>query len=413
MYIVVVYALVGILWIVGSDWLLYGLVPNLEEVYGISVVKGIAFISVMSVALYFLLSYLGKVEDRARLSEATLDLFKEHAPQLFASIPVVIYVIEINNGKPVVAWVSENAEQILGYPLSAFYKPDWWAEHIHPEDRLKTLSSSQDIFARGGGVHEYRFRLGDGTYALIKDELQEVIGDDESTKKVVGVWHDITNDHAAQVEIQNYANRLEKTLLGTVNTVAKMVELRDPYTAGHEARVGDLAVAIAREMGLDGDFLMGLKIGGLVHDIGKISVPSEFLTKPTRLSEAEYEVIKRHAENGYHILKHVDFPWPIADMAYQHHERMDGSGYPQGLKGEDILLEARILAVADTVESMATARPYRMSMGVDRALAEVESKAGKSYDSQVVKACLKLFREKAYNLPDIQETMIFSELQES
>ena len=178
-----------------------------------------------------------------------------------------------------------------------------------------------------------------------------------------------------------------------------MVELRDPYTAGHERRVGLIASAIAKEMGWDAARCETLEMAGLVHDIGKIAVPTELLTKPTRLHPLELELIKRHAQAGYEILKDVPFPVPLADIAHQHHERMDGSGYPQGLKGEAILPEARVLAVADVIESMAAHRPYRPSLGMDKALAEIEAGRGHIYDPEVVDAALRLFRDQGWPLP--------------
>ncbi|TMO88413.1 HDIG domain-containing protein [Pseudoalteromonas ruthenica] len=217
-------------------------------------------------------------------------------------------------------------------------------------------------------------------------------------QRYIGILCDISAEEGALNQVRHYSSRLENTVLGTVEAISSMVELRDPYTAGHESRVGDLAVQIAKQMQLNADTQYGLRIAGLVHDIGKISIPSEYLTKPTRLSHSEFAIIKTHAEHGYQILKSIPFPWPIAQVAYQHHERMDGSGYPQGLKGEDILLEARIIAVADVIESMATSRPYRHALGLDAALAEIETNAGKLYDPQVVKAALSLFREQGYQL---------------
>jgi len=175
--------------------------------------------------------------------------------------------------------------------------------------------------------------------------------------------------------------------------------MRDPYTAGHERRVAELAVAIGAELGFDTHRQEGLRVAGHLHDVGKMAVPVELLVKPTRLSAAEFELVKAHPQAGYEILKDVEFPWPVAQVALQHHERVDGGGYPQGLQGNAILLEARIVAVADVVESMASHRPYRPGLGIDKALAEIERGRGSAYDAQVVDACLRLFCGKGYVIP--------------
>jgi len=191
---------------------------------------------------------------------------------------------------------------------------------------------------------------------------------------------------------------LQKVLLQTIEAVALTVEKRDPYTAGHQQRVAALAVAIAEEMGLDGQRIEGIRIGGLIHDIGKITVPAEYLARPGALSEAEFLVIRAHPEVGYEIMKGVESPWPLSLMILQHHERLDGSGYPQGLEGDGILLEARILAVADVVEAMASHRPYRPALGLEPALDEIQAGRGTRFDARVVDACLRLFRERDYRL---------------
>jgi HD-GYP domain-containing protein (c-di-GMP phosphodiesterase class II) len=175
-------------------------------------------------------------------------------------------------------------------------------------------------------------------------------------------------------------------------------EARDPYTAGHQRRVADLARAIATEMKLANDIIEGIRMTGAIHDIGKISIPSEIICKPTILNDLEFSLVKAHCQYSYEIIKNVESPWLLADIVYQHHERIDGSGYPQGLKGENILIEARILAVADVVEAMMSYRPYRPALEQEIALAEIENNAGILYDSKVVKACLKLFREKKFKL---------------
>ena len=189
---------------------------------------------------------------------------------------------------------------------------------------------------------------------------------------------------------------LERSLEQSIQAIAATVEARDPYTAGHERRVGDLAVAIARDMGLSEDMVRGIHLAATVHDLGKIRVPAEVLTKPGKLTEMEFRLIKTHPQEGYEILKGVEFPWPIADIVHQHHERMDGSGYPLGLTGDEILLEARIVAVADVVEAMSAARPYRAGLGIDIALKEIESGSGRLYDTGVVESCLSLFRENRF-----------------
>ena len=187
-------------------------------------------------------------------------------------------------------------------------------------------------------------------------------------------------------------NRAQRMLDAVVSTISKIVEYRDPYTTGHERRVGELAVAIGRHLGWDNDRLTGLLIGGCLHDVGKVALPSEILTKPGRLSPIELTLLQAHAQIGYDILCAIDFPWQVAEMARQHHERLDGSGYPRGLAGEQILYEARVLAVADVVEAMMSHRPYRPAIGLDRALCEVEAGRGRLYDPTVVDACLHVFR---------------------
>jgi hypothetical protein len=195
---------------------------------------------------------------------------------------------------------------------------------------------------------------------------------------------------------KHHAEIMRHNLEDALRAIATTVEMRDPYTAGHERRVSELAVAIAQELGLDEDKIHGLRLAASVHDLGKIRIPAEILSKPGKLSDIEFMLIKTHPQAGYDILKDVDFPWPIADMVWQHHERMDGTGYPQGLQGSQILLESRILAVADVVEAMASHRPYRAGLGIDIALAEIERGKGSAYDPAVADACMTLFREERF-----------------
>ena len=200
--------------------------------------------------------------------------------------------------------------------------------------------------------------------------------------------------------VDDRTNELRKSMLAFVTAIASTVEMRDPYTAGHQRRTAHLASAIARELRLSENQIEGLNLASVVHDIGKIRVPAEILCKPGKLDEFEFGLIKQHPETGYAILKSIDFPWPIAKTVLQHHERLDSSGYPQGLKDEEILLEAKILAVADVVEAMISHRPYRAGLGVDAALNEITHHRGVLYDATVVDACLMLIQENGYTLPN-------------
>jgi PAS domain S-box-containing protein len=216
---------------------------------------------------------------------------------------------------------------------------------------------------------------------------------------IIALIQDISVKKRDEERILSYVAQLKATFLSTVQLATSLSEMRDPYTAGHERRVSDIAVAIATELGLDEQRIEGIKVAGYLHDIGKISLPAEILVKPRRLSPTEYALVQGHAQASYDVLKHVNFPWPVATIALQHHERMDGSGYPNGLKGDDILLESRIMAVSDVVEAMASHRPYRAGLGIDSALAEIELGRGTVYDAEVADACLKLFRKQGYEIP--------------
>ena len=214
------------------------------------------------------------------------------------------------------------------------------------------------------------------------------------------IYRDITEHKMAEDKVQKTLMSLRSALSGIIQVLSAATEKRDPYTAGHQRRVADLARAIAQELGLVQDRVEGIRVAGVIHDVGKLSIPSEILSKPGRLSKIEYALIQSHPQIGHEILSEVEFPWPIAQIIIQHHERMDGSGYPGRLKGNDILLEARILAVADVIEAMASHRPYRAALGIEAALMEIENGKGVLFDPDVVSACLALFRDKGYVLKD-------------
>jgi HD-GYP domain-containing protein (c-di-GMP phosphodiesterase class II) len=210
---------------------------------------------------------------------------------------------------------------------------------------------------------------------------------------------EVENRKRIQQKLQQSFENLKKAMHSTIQAISMTVEKRDPYTSGHQQRVADLAKAISIEMGLSDDQVESIYMAAAIHDIGKISLPAEILVKPIQLSAIEISLIQAHAQAGFDILKGIEFPWPIADIVLQHHERMDGSGYPLGVAGEDILFEARIICVADVVETMASHRPYRPSIGMDKALEEISMNRGVLYDPRVVDACLTLFNEKGYAFP--------------
>ncbi len=224
-----------------------------------------------------------------------------------------------------------------------------------------------------------RFRKKDGTIIWV-EVSSRVFYKNGKPDHYEGIVRDITHRMEIEENLKKSYEKLQKTLDGTIKTLASIVETKDPYTAGHQVRVAKLSVAIANELGLSKEKVSAISIASLIHDIGKISVPASILAKPAHLTDIEFAMVKIHSQIGYDILKEIDFGYPIADIVLQHHEKLNGSGYPKGLKGNDIMIEARIISVADTVESMASHRPYRPALGINKALKELEEGRGILYD---------------------------------
>jgi PAS domain S-box-containing protein/putative nucleotidyltransferase with HDIG domain len=264
------------------------------------------------------------------------------------------------------------------------------AEELDMENmERKDLSRSRTL--------ELEMKRNDSSIVPVEVKYSFLRGSDGRPAEIVAVARDVSKRKEAELEVKQSTQQLIRAMEDTIQAMAMIVEMRDPYTAGHQRRVTQLACAIAQEIGLSPDQITGLRLAGTIHDIGKVRVPAEILTNPDGLSDAEYTIIKMHPVLGHEILKTIDLPWPIAKIIHQHHERMDGSGYPLGLSGKDIIIEAKILAVADVVEAITSHRPYRPAHGIDRALEEISRNKGKLYDPDVVDACLKLFSRQKFS----------------
>lgn len=282
-----------------------------------------------------------------------------------------------------------DAEEFISTPIIKRYTPESFIEF---QSRMKRRLNGED----SPSEYEINIISKTGEIRCLQVSRKETVWDGQ--KQFQAIYQDITQRKKAEADLKKTLMGLRKALSGIIQVLSAVSEIRDPYTAGHQKRVGDLAQAIARELGLAPDRVEGIRVAGVIHDIGKLSIPAEILSKPARLTWNEYELIKSHVQAGYDILSGIDFAWPLAEMILQHHERMDGSGYPQQLKGDAILLESRILAVSDVIEAMASHRPYRPALGIEAAIEEIEKNKSVLYDPDVVSACLTLFREKGFEI---------------
>ncbi|MET0013949.1 MAG: HD domain-containing phosphohydrolase [Sedimenticola sp.] len=336
-----------------------------------------------------------EVEKRTRSLQESHQALQENEAKfrtLVDNIPGAIYRCNTDADRTI-QFISDEIAKICGFPAEDFVhsRQRTYSSIIHPDDKAAVeIKIGSAIAKREPYVLDYRIIDADGETRWVYEKGQASY-DGDTALWLDGAILDTTREKEQQEQIR-------RSMEQAVQAVALTVEKRDPYTSGHQLRVAELAAAIATTMELDPDTIRGIHLGGLIHDIGKIYVPSEILNRPGTLSENEFHIIQTHAVVGHDIIGSVEFPWPVKTMIHQHHERLDGSGYPQGLKDGDIILEARILAVADVVEAMASHRPYRPGLGIDSALAEIEQNRGILYDPDVVDACLKLFREENYSL---------------
>ncbi len=352
-----------------------------------------------------LLSFMGVPEEATPLmhialtdiservqTESSLKTSRKLAQDVIDGSTAIIYAADkqgrfILVNKKLLAILNLEKDQLIGNSREKFLPADIAGEHSKNDlTIIKTgvAESFEEHNIEADGMHVYWSQK----FPLF-DEAGLVTG-------VCGISTDITEYHHLMKENLDAVIRFKAVLTNAISAIAATLEQRDPYTAGHQRRVAELAAAIGREMGLSADVIEGIYLGGLIHDIGKISVPAEILCKPGHLNEIESALIKEHAEAGYQIVKDIDFFWPVAEMVHQHHERLDGTGYPQQLAGAAIIQEARILGVADVVEAMSANRPYRPGLGIKAALNEITLARGIGLDAAAVDACLRLFNEQSF-----------------
>lgn len=326
-------------------------------------------------------------------SKAEVVRSEEFARALIRSAGTGIYIIQ----KGRFLYVNSIFQDMTGYSEAELINSNSM-NLVHPDDRdLVREKAIENLKTKGyPKPYEYRFikKSGETIWVLERVTSTEYLG----AQATVGSFMDITERKLAEEELKNGLKQLRKAMEGSVQAMALMVESRDPYTAGHQKRVAQLACAIAQEMGLSEDQVDGIRMAASTHDIGKIRIPADILSKPGKLEEIESMIVKAHPQVGYEVLKEIDFPYPVAEAVLQHHERIDGSGYPAGLTGDQIIIEARILGVADVVEAMASHRPYRPAIGIKEAIQEISQNRGILYDTEVVEACTRLFQVNGFKL---------------
>jgi PAS domain S-box-containing protein/putative nucleotidyltransferase with HDIG domain len=335
------------------------------------------------------------VERLVEQRTAELRASEERFRRLAENAQDIIYRYELMP-KRGFTYVSPAAAAVTGYtPEEHYADPDLGLKLVHPDDRplLERYFRNKGAFGRPVVL---RWVRRDGTVIWTEQRNVPIYDGAGTLVAIDGIARDITERKRAEEALQQSYAKLQRVLEGSVRSLAALTERRDPYTAGHQQRVAELACAIAGELGLTEDRSRGLRVAALLHDVGKIAVPAEILAKPTRLSELEFSMLKAHPQTGYEILSGIDFPWPVAEIVRQHHERLDGSGYPLGLRGEEILLEAQILAVADVVEAMASHRPYRPPHTIEKALEEIKRHRGIRYYPAAVETCIRLFASNKF-----------------
>lgn len=402
------------------------LIENIDTIKRDVTPKTLKFMRVLGIKSFICVPiiYEGKSEgvlaveslkEHKAFNQSDINLLMGIAPQIAISINNAKTYQQIRDSEERFRSLGENAPDII-YTLDAdgafsYINPAW--EKILGHKKEDVIGKYFVDFAKSGDVRRYTRFLKQArdnketvkgfTGTLLTREGSErlfnISGSPNFDSKMnitgmIGTIKDIT-------ELEKNVEMLRSALDSTITAMAVIVESKDPYTAGHQKRVTDIAVAIAEEMNLPEDKISGIRMAAMIHDIGKINIPAEILSKPGQLTDIEFNMIKTHPEVGYNILKNIEFMYPVAQIVYQHHEKIDGSGYPRGIPGNDILIESKVIAVADVIEAMATDRPYRASLGIAAALEDIQQGKGTLYDPEVVDACLKIFEEKGFHLEQV------------
>jgi len=318
---------------------------------------------------------------------------KDELQMILDSVPALIFYKDIEGrivrvNKPLADSLKMPIKDMIGKTTEELF-PKEQAENMRKDDKEVMISGKpkKNIIEPYDTPEGVRWVISDKI--PYRDKKGKITG-------IIGLAKDVTAQTKSEQELLQSYQKLKKSMDATLETMSKIIEAKDPYTAGHQQRVSELSIAIAKELHLSQDKIEGIRVASIIHDIGKIGLPTEILSKPSRLDDIEFSLVKRHAQMGHDILKTIDFSYPVAGIVLQHHERLNGSGYPNHLKGDEIFLEARILGVTDVVEAISSHRPYRAALGVDAALGEISKNKGILYDPKVVDTCIELFKEKGF-----------------
>jgi len=359
----------------------------------IQLTEGTIFIRLFILALTILLIpaavvswFLLRVSGRQKLLKEQVEFFA----QLFYATtdPIIVHDME---GKCIYA--NERACQFYGYDEEEFSHINLY--ELNTTEQLRAVKEKiTELLDKGQLTFESAHVC--KNKAVTPVEIISRIIDSGGRRLIVSAVHDISERKRTAEELKQTSLRLQRAIEGAINAVALTTEIRDPYTAGHQHRVAKLACSIGKELGLSESQIEGVRVAGTLHDIGKIYVPAEILSRPGRLRQNEINLVKDHAQVGYDLLSTIEFPWPVAQIVLQHHERINGSGYPFGLSGDEIMIEAKIMSVADVVEAMASHRPYRPALSIEEALLEISQQRGVLYSAEAVDACIKVFTQKGF-----------------